>query len=69
LLSCLILAVKFHDDVYFDNLTFEKAGGVTAAYLFKFEVEIFSKIGNNVFVDEEEYEALVEKLYTVYGSD
>ena len=35
-LTCLVVAVKYHDDIYFDNLTFEKVGGVTMAQLFAF---------------------------------
>ena len=40
-LTCLILAVKYNDDIYFDNLTFEKVGGVSMSQLFAFELEIF----------------------------
>ena len=50
-LTCLVLAVKYHDDIYFDNLTFEKAGGVTISQLFIFELEIFEKMGFNASVD------------------
>jgi hypothetical protein len=31
-----MLAVKFHDDVYFDNITFQRGGGISAAQLMKF---------------------------------
>ena len=58
LLTCLLLAVKFHDDIYFDNLTFEKGGGVSASQLFAFEIELFSKMDYMAYVDSEEYEAL-----------
>lgn len=53
LLTCLMLAVKFHDDIYFDNFTFEKGGGVSASQLFLFEIELFSKIDFNAYVHEE----------------
>ncbi len=36
ILTCLMLAAKFHDDVYFDNRTYEKGGGVPAAQLCQF---------------------------------
>ncbi len=29
ILTCLLLAAKFHDDVYYDNATFAVGGGVT----------------------------------------
>ena len=35
-LSCLVIAVKYNDDIYFDNLTFVKAGGVTTSQLMSF---------------------------------
>lgn len=50
LLTCLMLAVKFHDDVYFDNQTFQKAGGVHLHLLSEYELEVFSKIGYNCYV-------------------
>jgi len=45
------MAVKFHDDIYFDNLTFEKGGGVSASQLFAFEIELFSKMDYNAYVE------------------
>ena len=36
-LTCLTLAVKFNDDFYFDNLAFEKGGGIPVSQLFTFE--------------------------------
>lgn len=50
ILTCLMVAVKFHDDIYFDNLTFERGGGVSAAQLFNFELEIFEKMEFNAYV-------------------
>lgn len=46
-----MVAVKFHDDIYFDNLTFEKGGGVSASQLFNFELELFEKMGFNAYVE------------------
>ena len=63
------MAVKFHDDIYFDNLTFEKGGGVSASQLFTFEIELFSKMDYNAYVEQDEYEALFEKLYSVYSGE
>lgn len=41
ILTCLMIAVKFHDDIYFDNLTYQRGGGVSTCQLFKFEIEVF----------------------------
>lgn len=45
------MAVKFHDDIYFDNITFQRGGGISASQLMKFQVELFQKIGFNAFVE------------------
>ena len=37
LLSCLVLAVKLHDDHYYDNKAFQTAGGVNIVMLEKYE--------------------------------
>jgi hypothetical protein len=47
-----MLAVKFHDDIYFDNQTYQRGGGVSSSQLFKFELEVFGKIGFNAYVDD-----------------
>lgn len=41
LLTCILLAVKFQDDIYFDNVSFERGGGVGKTQLILFELEVF----------------------------
>lgn len=45
-----MLAVKFNDDIYFDNVTFEKAGGVSIKQLGLYEMELFEKLEYNCYV-------------------
>ena len=49
------MAVKFHDDLYYDNKAFELAGGVNSTQLFLFEMELFETLEFNVFVSDEDY--------------
>lgn len=69
LLTSIMMAVKFHDDIYFDNRAFEKGGGINIKQLLTFELEIWKVLNFNAFVKAEEYEALVDKLYAAYGEE
>ena len=66
LLGCLVLSVKFNDDKYYDNEAFGKAGGVSLAELFNFELEIAEKLEFKFFVTADEYETLLERLTEAY---
>lgn len=50
LLSCLLLATKFHDEVYFDNKAFEIGGGVNNVKLIELETLVFERIEFKLFV-------------------
>ena len=51
-LSCLLIAVKYQDDSYFDNKTFEMGGGVKTNNLMNFELEVFEKLNYNAIVSK-----------------
>jgi hypothetical protein len=38
LLACLLLATKYHDEVYYDNRAFENGGGVNNVKLLELEM-------------------------------
>ena len=67
LLAALLVAAKFQDDFYYDNRAFEFAGGVNAAHLLQLELELFSALEYSLFVSQQEFEELEDKLYEVYG--
>lgn len=69
LLTCLLLATKFQDDRYYDNKTFEFAGGVNVAQLHRYETHVFEALDFNLFVDEESYNELRQKLQDAYLSE
>ena len=41
LLACLVLATKFHGEVYYDNKAFEIGGGVNNVKLVELEMKVF----------------------------
>ena len=61
------MAAKYQDDFYYDNRAFEFAGGVNAAHLLQLELELFSALEYSLFVSQQEFEELKDKLYEVYG--
>ena len=66
LLTSIMLAVKFHDDIYFENHAFEKGGGINTSELKTFELEIWKHLDFNAFVRVEEYEAFRAQLVEAY---
>lgn len=68
-LAAVLLAAKFQDDCYYDNKAFEFAGGVNVAHLHQLEMEIFTKLDYNLYVDPQDYQELEDKLYEVYAQD
>lgn len=56
LLACLLLATKFHDEVYYDNKAFEIGGGVNNVKLIELETKVFETIEFNLFVENTYFE-------------
>ncbi len=52
-LTTIMLATKYYDDYYYDNKTFELAGGVNTAHLARFEMEFFESLGFSLHVSED----------------
>ncbi len=50
LLTSVLLAAKLQDDFYYDNKSFEFAGGVNTLLLHQLELELFSKLDYNLYV-------------------
>lgn len=48
-----MMAVKFHDDIYFDNCSFGKGGGVNSSQLMMMEIELYEKLQFCAWIDEE----------------
>ena len=61
-LTCLLLAAKFIDDVYYDNKIYSHAGGVGLEHLWELEVELFQALDFNISVDEDTYQEYVRSI-------
>jgi len=69
-LSSILLAVKFYDDLHYKNSHFGKVGGVTCKELNRLEIIFFKEIKYDLYVEKKQYmrylksvdKAILEKL-------
>jgi hypothetical protein len=66
LLASLVLATKFHDEVYYDNKAFEIGGGVNNVKLIELEMKVFQTLEFNLFVDDGYFFEFLDSLYNAY---
>eukprot|EP00930_Biecheleria_cincta_P017263 TRINITY_DN13779_c0_g1_i1.p1 TRINITY_DN13779_c0_g1~~TRINITY_DN13779_c0_g1_i1.p1 ORF type:complete len:320 (+),score=42.21 TRINITY_DN13779_c0_g1_i1:84-1043(+) len=55
-LTCVTIAVKFHDDVYYSNEYYAKVGGIPTCELNAQELQLLKLLGWRLVVTAEEYE-------------
>lgn len=55
LLTCVLLATKYHDDILYDSVHFAYVGGVDLAELNKLELTMLKLLDYRLFVSVEEY--------------
>ena len=56
ILGCLILAIKYNEDIYFKNEYYAKVGGVSVKEMNILESTSFELIDHNLFISEDIYE-------------
>lgn len=56
ILGCLILAIKYNEDVYYNNEYYAKVGGVTLDELNRLEYTSFQLLNNNLFISKDIYD-------------
>ena len=56
ILGCLILAIKYNEDVYFNNEYYAKIGGVPLDEINKLEYKSFELIEQNLFISDDIFE-------------
>ena len=61
ILGCLLLAVKYNQDIYFTNRQYAKIGGVTLEELNRLEYFSFEYLNYNLFISED-----IFKKYSKY---
>eukprot|EP00826_Nyctotherus_ovalis_P001020 TRINITY_DN1010_c0_g1_i12.p1 TRINITY_DN1010_c0_g1~~TRINITY_DN1010_c0_g1_i12.p1 ORF type:complete len:208 (+),score=35.06 TRINITY_DN1010_c0_g1_i12:105-728(+) len=62
LLSAVVLAIKYSDDAYADNLTYAKIGGVSLSEMNTLEGEMLKLLQYNLFVDGELFSQYLSEL-------
>ena len=67
ILGCWILAIKYNEDVFFNNEFYAKVGGVAVEELNRLEYESFKWLNNELFVSEDIYQKY--KTYITHYSD
>lgn len=55
ILSAVVLAIKYSDDFYADNLTYAKIGGVPLVEMNRLEIDMLKLLHYNLYVDNELY--------------
>ena len=56
ILGCLILAIKYNEDIYFNNEYYAKVGGVSLKEMNTLELTSFELIDHNLFISDDIYE-------------
>ena len=56
ILGCLILAIKYNEDTYYNNEYYAKVGGVTVEELNNLEYKSFELLNFNLFISNDIYE-------------
>ncbi|GAB0494569.1 hypothetical protein MMPV_005863 [Pyropia vietnamensis] len=62
LLTALVVAAKFYDDVFYDSHYYSRVGGITVAEANTLELEFLCGLDWGLIVDSDEYEAMEQRL-------
>lgn len=62
ILACVMMAIKFNDDIYYDNAFYAKVGGVTLHEMNCLEVALLSLTQFDLSVNSEIYQNYVDEL-------
>ena len=68
ILGCLLLAIKYNEDVYFTNEHYAKVGGVSIKELNTLEYYSFQLLDFNLFISEDIYQKYLNYI-TNYSND
>ena len=64
LLAAIVVAIKFHDDTYFDNDFYSKVGGVSLLELNLLELKLLSLVAFELHIDPEQYFLYLTQITT-----
>ena len=63
ILTCLLCAAKFNDDVHCNNMSFSRVGGVASREMNQLEVELLAALNFDVSVDYENFALYYTQLF------
>eukprot|EP00326_Haptolina_ericina_P030653 CAMPEP_0181171404 /NCGR_PEP_ID=MMETSP1096-20121128/1889_1 /TAXON_ID=156174 ORGANISM="Chrysochromulina ericina, Strain CCMP281" /NCGR_SAMPLE_ID=MMETSP1096 /ASSEMBLY_ACC=CAM_ASM_000453 /LENGTH=209 /DNA_ID=CAMNT_0023259045 /DNA_START=20 /DNA_END=649 /DNA_ORIENTATION=- len=69
LITSIMLASKFFDDVYYNNAYYARVGGISNAEVNSLEMEMLRMISFSLFVEPDVYERYRRSLYAHVQSD
>lgn len=58
----LLIAAKYHDDIYFNNKYYARVGGISLREMNMLELEFLARIQFNLFLSQEEEDIVLFKL-------
>ena len=61
-LTGVMIAAKFHDDIFFFNSFYSRIGGIELKELNFMEKEFLRRIGYNLFIEPELFQAYIKKM-------
>ncbi len=62
ILGCMILAIKYNEDEYYNNEYYAKVGGVSLDEMNDLEDASFNLIDHNLFISEDIYKKYLEYI-------
>ena len=62
ILGCLLLAIKYNEDLYFTNEQYAKVGGVSIQELNELELYSIQLLNFNLFISEDIYEKYIQYI-------
>jgi len=62
ILGCLLLAIKYNEDLYFTNEQYAKVGGVSIQELNDLEIYSIQLLNFNLFISEDIYEKYIQYI-------
>jgi hypothetical protein len=62
ILGCLLLAIKYNEDLYFTNEQYAKVGGVSVQELNELELYSIQLLNFNLFISEDIYEKYIQYI-------
>ena len=69
ILSAMLIALKYHEDDYFNNEFYAKVGGVTKKEIDKLEYEFLIRSEYKLFVSEDVFEKYNNYLITAHEEE